>query len=138
MYSVAQSDRRSFALSRTWGSPAWAVALIAIWLNVSELFGVFGRQPGPIEAIPSRFNDCGRDQMQVIYAENALDLGKEASQKSEISSCHPNQARDHIWKELFIWQMDTCGHPSTFKQVLNLRCIEWTELVYCSFDRQMS
>ena len=43
--------------------------------------------------------------MQVVDAENPLDLSEEASQESEITSRHPNEARDHLREELLVWEM---------------------------------
>jgi hypothetical protein len=67
--------------------------------------------------------------VQVVDAENPLDLSEEASQESEITSRHPNEARDHFREELLVGELDSGRRPSAFKQILNLRCIERTELM---------
>jgi hypothetical protein len=67
--------------------------------------------------------------MKVVYAENALDLCEEARQEPEIASRHPNQAGDHFRKKLFIGECYAGRRPSTFKQGLDLLCIERTELM---------
>jgi Tn3 transposase DDE domain len=48
------------------------------------------------EAVPSCFYDRIRHKMQVVHAENALDLSEEAPQEPEITSRHSNQAGDHF------------------------------------------
>lgn len=81
------------------------------------------------EAIAGGFNDCRRDDMKVIHAENSLDLSEEPSQKSEISAAHPNEARYHFWNELLVREDNAGRRPSFFKQFLDLRCVERTELM---------
>jgi hypothetical protein len=51
------------------------------------------------EAVAGGFDDCSRDDMKVIYAENSLDLSEEPSQEPEVSagqfdSLQRPQARD--------------------------------------------
>ncbi len=41
------------------------------------------------EAVPCRFDDCGRDQMKVVDAENPLDLSEKSGQEPEVSASHP-------------------------------------------------
>ena len=36
------------------------------------------------EAVPFRFDDCGRDQMKVLDAENPLDLSEKSGQEPEV------------------------------------------------------
>jgi hypothetical protein len=67
--------------------------------------------------------------MQVVYAENALDLCEEARQEPEITSRHPNQAGDHFWEKLLIGECYAGRCPSTFKQGLDLFWIEWAEFM---------
>lgn len=81
------------------------------------------------ETVPSCFYNRIREKMQVVHAENALDLSEEARQEPEITSRHPNQAGDHFREELFVWEgyADRC--PFAFEQGLHLLCIERTELM---------
>jgi hypothetical protein len=44
--------------------------------------------------------------MQVVDAENPLDLSEEASQESEITSRHPSEARDHLREDLLVSEFD--------------------------------
>ena len=68
--------------------------------------------------------------MKVIHVENSLDLGEEPSQKPEISAAHPNEARYHFRNELLVRKDNAGRHPSFFKQFLDLRRVERTELMY--------
>jgi hypothetical protein len=70
------------------------------------------------ETVPRRFDNRGRHKVQVVHVENALDLSKKASQVPEITSCHPNQACDYIWEELFVWKVDADRCPFACKQML--------------------
>ena len=107
------------------------VALIAIWRNVSELFGVVWLSAGSDdEAFPGGFDDRSRHQVKVVNAENALNLSEEPSQKSEVTSGHSNEARYHFREELLIREDDAGRRPSLFKQFLDLSRVEWTELVH--------
>lgn len=67
--------------------------------------------------------------MQVVYAENALNLSEEARQETEIDTCHSNQACNHIREKLFVWEFHAGRCPSAFKQSLDLLCAEGTELM---------
>ncbi|MCU1251832.1 MAG: hypothetical protein JWQ49_4861 [Edaphobacter sp.] len=78
------------------------------------------------ETVPRRFDNRGRHKVQVVHAENALDLSKKASQEPEITSRHPNQACDYFWEELFVWEVDADRCPFAFKQFLDLLCVERT------------
>jgi hypothetical protein len=44
--------------------------------------------------------------MKVIDAENPLDLSQEPSEQSEVSSCHPDEARYDLREELFVGKCD--------------------------------
>ncbi|MCU1226000.1 MAG: hypothetical protein JWQ42_4093, partial [Edaphobacter sp.] len=87
------------------------------------------------EAVAGGFNDRSRDDMKVIHAENSLDRSEEPSQKSEISAAHPNEARYHFRNELLVREDNAGRCPSFFKQFLDLRRVERTELMYESNAR---
>jgi hypothetical protein len=55
--------------------------------------------------------------MKVIHAENSLDLSEKSSQKPEVSSGHPNEARYDFWNELLVGEDDAGGCPLFFKQL---------------------
>jgi hypothetical protein len=44
------------------------------------------------EAVPCCFDDCGRDQMKVVDAENPLDLSEKSGQEPEVSAGHAYEA----------------------------------------------
>jgi hypothetical protein len=87
------------------------------------------------ETVPWPFDNRGRHKVQVVHAENAFDLSKKASQEPEITSCHPNQACDHFWEELFDWEVDGDWCPFAFKQILDLLCVERTKLMHKAVTR---
>jgi hypothetical protein len=43
------------------------------------------------KAVAGGFDNCSRDDMKVVHAENSLDLSEESSQKPEVSSGHPKR-----------------------------------------------
>jgi hypothetical protein len=57
-------------------------------------------------------------------------LSEESSQKPEDSSGHPNEACDDLWNKSFVGKDDAGGCPLFLKELLNLRCIEWAELMH--------
>ena len=67
--------------------------------------------------------------MQVVNTENALNLSEEPRQKSEVTSCHSNEARDHFREELFIREYYASRCPSALKQSLDLFRVKWTEFM---------
>ena len=82
------------------------------------------------EAVAGGFDDCSGDDMKVIYAENSLDLSEEPSQEPEVSAGHPNEARYHFRNELLVREYNAGRRPLFFKQFLDLRRVERTELMY--------
>jgi hypothetical protein len=82
------------------------------------------------EAVAGGFDDCSGDDMKVIYAENSLDLSEEPSQEPEVSAGHSNQARYHFRNELLVREDNAGRRPLFFKQFLDLRRAERTELMY--------
>ena len=68
--------------------------------------------------------------MKVIYAENSLDLSEEPSQEPEVSAGHPNEAGYLFRNELLVREDNAGRRPSFFKQFLDLRRVERTELMY--------
>jgi hypothetical protein len=87
------------------------------------------------KAVAGGLDDCSGDGMKVIYAENALDLSEKPSQEPEISASHPNEARYHFRDELLVGEDNSGRRPTIFKQILDLRRVEWTELMYESDAR---
>jgi hypothetical protein len=81
------------------------------------------------EAVGSCFNDSIRDEVQVVDAQNPLDLSKESSQQSEVSAGHPDQTRDAFRDEWLVGEGNAGGRPSLFKQLLHLSSVEGAELV---------
>jgi len=62
--------------------------------------------------------------VKVIHAENSLDMSEELSQKPAISA-----ARYHFRNELLVRGDNAGERPSFFKQFLDLRRVERTELM---------
>ena len=81
------------------------------------------------KAVPCGFDNLDRHKVQVVYAENAFNLSEEARQEPEIATCHSNQACNHIWEKLFVWETHAGWCPPVFKQSLDLLCAEETELM---------
>jgi hypothetical protein len=67
--------------------------------------------------------------VKVIHAENSLDMSEEPSQKPAISAAHSNEARYHFRNELLVRGDNAGERPSFFKQFLDLRRVERTELM---------
>jgi hypothetical protein len=81
------------------------------------------------EAVPRRFDDRCRDQMTVIDAENPLDLSREPSEQSEVSSRHPDKARYDPREELFVRKCNAGRRPFLFEQFLHLSGIKRSEFM---------
>ena len=73
------------------------------------------------EAVLAASATANRHKVQIVHAENALNLSEEARQEPEITSRHPNHAGDHFREKLFIWECDAGRCPSAFQQMLKLR-----------------
>jgi hypothetical protein len=71
------------------------------------------------EAVPCRFDDCGRDQMKVVDAENPLDLSEKSGQEPEVSAGHPYEACYHFRDQLFVRKSDAG------------RCVAWANWRTC-------
>ena len=82
------------------------------------------------KAVAGGFDDCSGYDMKVIYAKNSLDLSEEPSQEPKVSAGHSNEAGYHFRNELLIWEDNAGRRPSFFKQFLDLRRVEWTELMH--------
>ena len=81
------------------------------------------------QAVSSCLDDLDRDNLGVVNAEDAFNLGEQPCENSQVAAGQSDQARDDLGGEAAVWAGHARRRPASFQKIFDLRSAKRPELM---------